>query len=342
MRGAGARAVKEERLGPIEWSPVQEATARGAAALAGVGGGSAVAMPEPRVAVVGSLNLDLVAEVAAAAPPAARRCSPPARAGPWAARAPTRRCPPRATAWASRWSAASAPTRRARASSDALLAEGIDVSGVAARDDAATGVAHIAVDAEGRNTIVVVSGANAALDAGDVHRALGLLPAADVILLQLEIPLDAVIAAAADRAATCRSSTPRPRESSRRAAAACRRAGPERARARRADRRRRPDARGHRRGAPARSRDGMAVVVTMGEAGALVVDGDGETHVPAPRVDAIDTTGAGDAFCGSLAAGLARGRSLVDAVSRAVRIGSLSTLRHGALESFPTAAEIAA
>jgi ribokinase len=86
--------------------------------------------------------------------------------------------------------------------------------------------------------------------------------------------------------------------------------------------------------------DSMAVVVTMGASGALVIDGDEVTHVPAPRVEAVDTTGAGDAFCGSLAAGLADGFSLVDAARRAVRVGSLSTRRHGALESFPSADEI--
>ena len=86
--------------------------------------------------------------------------------------------------------------------------------------------------------------------------------------------------------------------------------------------------------------DGLAVVVTMGEAGALVLDGAGATHVPAPRVDAVDTTGAGDAFCGSLAAGIADGLGLVDAARRAVRVGSLSTRRRGALESFPSADEI--
>ena len=78
----------------------------------------------------------------------------------------------------------------------------------------------------------------------------------------------------------------------------------------------------------------------MGESGALVVDGDRTTHVPAPRVDAVDTTGAGDAFCGSLAAGLARGRSLVDATRDAVRVASRSTLRRGALEALPDAGEI--
>jgi ribokinase len=86
--------------------------------------------------------------------------------------------------------------------------------------------------------------------------------------------------------------------------------------------------------------DGLAVVVTMGESGAMVVDGGQVTHVPAPRVDAVDTTGAGDAFCGSLAAGLAAGSSLVHATRDAVQVGSRSTLRRGALEAFPTADEI--
>ena len=88
--------------------------------------------------------------------------------------------------------------------------------------------------------------------------------------------------------------------------------------------------------------DGLAVVVTMGESGALVLDGDHATHVPAPRVDAVDTTGAGDAFCGSLAAGLAAGLPLVGAATDAVRVASHSTLRRGALEAIPTADEIRA
>jgi ribokinase len=80
----------------------------------------------------------------------------------------------------------------------------------------------------------------------------------------------------------------------------------------------------------------------MGESGALVVGGEEITHVPAPRVHAIDTTGAGDAFCGSLAAGLAGGLSLVGAVRDAVRVAAQSTLRRGALEALPSAGEISA
>jgi ribokinase len=83
-----------------------------------------------------------------------------------------------------------------------------------------------------------------------------------------------------------------------------------------------------------------AVVVTLGERGALIVEAPGHTHVPAPAVDAVDTTAAGDAFCGSLASHLARGRSLPAAVEEAVRVGALTTTRHGALDALPSSAEI--
>jgi ribokinase len=86
--------------------------------------------------------------------------------------------------------------------------------------------------------------------------------------------------------------------------------------------------------------DGRTVVVTMGESGALVIENERTTHVPAPRVDAVETTGAGDAFWGSPAAGLAAGHTLVGAARDAVRVALQSTLRRGALEALPAAGEI--
>jgi sugar/nucleoside kinase (ribokinase family) len=83
-----------------------------------------------------------------------------------------------------------------------------------------------------------------------------------------------------------------------------------------------------------------AVVVTLGERGALIVEAAGHTHVPAPAVDAVDTTAAGDAFCGTLASHLARGGALHGAVQKAVRVGALTTMRHGALDALPSGAEI--
>lgn len=224
----------------------------------------------------------------------------------------------------------------------ALADEGIDVSGVHVRDDAATGVAHITVDAEGSNTIVVVPGANGMLTAAAVQRELGRLPAPDVVLLQLEIPLDAVMAAAAGTAARVvlnpAPARELPSELLRHVDVLVPNVpelgvltgGEEPRTLEEVAARGRPLA------------DGRALVVTMGESGALVIEGDRATHVPAPRVDAVDTTGAGDAFCGSLAAGLAAGLPLVDAARDAVRVASQSTLRRGALEAIPTADEIGA
>ena len=125
-----------------------------------------------------------------------------------------------------------------------------------------------------------------------------------------------------------------------RAAPTRRRTRPERSRARRPDRRRCAiDGGGDRRARPLLA-DGRTVVVTMGESGALVIENERTTHVPAPRVDAVETTGAGDAFWGSPAAGLAAGHTLVGAARDAVRVALQSTLRRGALEALPAAGEI--
>jgi ribokinase len=84
-----------------------------------------------------------------------------------------------------------------------------------------------------------------------------------------------------------------------------------------------------------------AIVVTLGAAGALVVPSDGPVLVVgAPVVTPLDTTGAGDAFNGALAASLADGLDLLDAVRRAVTAASLSTTRQGARGGMPTRAEL--
>jgi ribokinase len=77
-------------------------------------------------------------------------------------------------------------------------------------------------------------------------------------------------------------------------------------------------------------RTGAPVVVTLGRAGALLLDGDALERVPAPRVDAVDTTGAGDAFNGVLACELARGAALADAVRAAVDVAAEATRAAGA------------
>ncbi len=77
-------------------------------------------------------------------------------------------------------------------------------------------------------------------------------------------------------------------------------------------------------------RTGAAVVVTIGAGGALLTDGGSVERLPAPEVDAVDTTGAGDAFNGALACALAGGEPLDAAVREAIAVAAESTRRHGA------------
>ena len=125
--------------------------------------------------VVGSLNLDLVAEVARL-PRRARPSSAATKTDLPAARAPTRPSPRRGWATTSRSSAAWAPTR-GRGLSAALEAEGVGVAHLRS-DDAPSGVALIAVSPDGENTIIVSPGANARVGADDVAAAAEVLAGA--------------------------------------------------------------------------------------------------------------------------------------------------------------------
>ena len=84
----------------------------------------------------------------------------------------------------------------------------------------------------------------------------------------------------------------------------------------------------------------VAAVVTLGADGAMVVTPSEATHVPAPAVRPVDTTAAGDAFCGALADALVDGADLVDAAGWAVKVGAAATLRPGAQPSLPTRSEV--
>jgi ribokinase len=83
-----------------------------------------------------------------------------------------------------------------------------------------------------------------------------------------------------------------------------------------------------------------AAVVTLGAKGAAVVTADGVVEVASPKVDAVDTTGAGDAFAGALATSLAKGEELADAARRAVKVAAITVTRQGAQPSYPKASEL--
>ena len=212
-----------------------------------------------------------------------------------------------------------------------LAAEGVDVDGVARLADVATGVALIVVDERAENQIAVASGANAALDGAFVAAALERLEGG-VVLLSLEVGDAALLAGA--RGARLAVLNPAP---AREVPAALLHAGPlltpNAGEARDLTGEEDPRAAA----LALRERTGAPVVVTLGADGALLADGPGDpVRVPAPRVDAVDTTGAGDCLNGALAAELARGAALEAAVAFAVRAAALSTLRQGARDGMPT------
>jgi ribokinase len=218
----------------------------------------------------------------------------------------------------------------------ALEREGLPLQ-VVIRDGTATGIALIVVDATGENTIVVAPGANAHLDGAALTGLPALLGPGDVVVLQLEIPLETCVAAArhARRAGALvlLNAAPLPPAGS----------GALSELLREVDVLVVNEGEARQLGGDAtalRHRGPSACVITLGARGAISADPTGtRTHAPF-RVDAVDTTGAGDSFCGALAAALAAGADLDQAVRRGCAAGALATTRMGAQSAMPTSAEL--
>jgi ribokinase len=225
-----------------------------------------------------------------------------------------------------------------------LASRGVDVSGVSVASGARTGGATIAVDSDGENLILVDPGANSVLGPEDVEAA-G-LDAADALIVQLEIPLPTVAAAMSAAATAIVLLNPAPAPAAALPAAILGQADvlvPNLAELARLA----GDARAARLPPAgdltevARLARGLAgtadVVVTLGSGGALVAGrADARpVHVAAPPVATVDTTGAGDCFCGTLAASLAEGLDLTDAARLSVAAAALSTTGYGARGELP-------
>jgi ribokinase len=223
---------------------------------------------------------------------------------------------------------------------------GIDSTHVRIIEGVPTGVAPIFVEPGGQNRIIVVKGANDQLTAADVDAAAADLRQVDTIILQFEIPLEtvyhtvrfarankircivnpapAVPASLADLAGAdyfipneteAELITGRP-VSTLEQAAAC--------------------------ATDLLKRGFQRVVITLGERGSLIAGPSGHVHVPPFPVTSVDTTGAGDAFIGSLAVFLAEGMPEKGALERANLYAALSTTRVGTQKSFPTRADFEA
>ncbi|MFI2295199.1 ribokinase [Isoptericola sp. NPDC019571] len=222
-----------------------------------------------------------------------------------------------------------------------LRSAGVDLTALAVAPGRRTGIAIVTVSDDGENSIVVVPGANGAVDEAMVSAHAGLVAGAASVVLQGEIPRAAIEAAArtaqgrlvvnlapvldVDEDVLLRADPLVLNEHEARLVAGAL-------------------------GVPAEeseevlvrgllARGVRSVVLTLGPRGALVGQDDDVTAVPAPRVRAVDTTGAGDAFVGALAHGLARGDGLVDAARTAARVGAYAVRSPGAQASYPSAGD---
>jgi ribokinase len=279
--------------------------------------------PSSGVTVVGSANLDLVASVARCPSPgetllADGYAEHPGGKGLNQAVAAARSGAP------TRLVAALGDDDAGRRLLDVVHAEGIDADHVAVVAGP-TGRAMIAVAADGENSIVVVPGANGGLTWPGA-------PTGAVVLAQLEVPIEAVVDAfaAARRAGALTILNPAPaRALPAELLSTCDVVVPNEHELELVG------------GADALLAAGVrAVVVTRGGAGVEVVESGGTWFEPAVAVDVVDTTGAGDAFCGALAARLSTGDDLRAAVRWAVAAGGLATTVAGAVPSMPTAGAI--
>ncbi len=229
----------------------------------------------------------------------------------------------------------------------ALLAEGIDCQAVTRVSGESTGVALIVVDDSSQNAIVIVAGGNGHVTASVVDSFDALLSGADVIICQLEVPLDTVghvlkrghelgktvilnpapasgplpaewfawIDYLIPNESEATALTGLPVDSTASADAA----------------------------ASALLKAGVSkVIVTLGEQGALFASASRSEHFPAPKVQPVDTTAAGDTFVGGFAAALADGKSESDAIRFGQVAAALSVTRSGAQPSIPTFAEVQA
>ena len=221
-----------------------------------------------------------------------------------------------------------------------LETEGIDTRHVVVQSGLASGVALIAVAPDGQNTIIVAPGANAALSVELIEQAAEVIRGADALLLQLEVPLPAIMRAAAlaREAGTIVILNPAPAQplppevlasadfvvpNETEAEALSGIAPDDWAAAEQAAR------------ALVAGNDGSAVI-TLGARGALLFDASQPVRQPPFPVDVVDATAAGDAFLGAFAVALAEGRHARDAVRRGAAAGALAAAHAGAQPSLPS------
>jgi ribokinase len=207
-----------------------------------------------------------------------------------------------------------------------------------------SGVALITVDSNGENCIVVASGANANLCPADIDKAIPEIEQSYLVLMQLEIPIETVeyVAEIAVRKDIKVILNPAPaRALSDKLLSKLFIIIPNRSEAEILSGIKVTDLEKARMAADIISAKGVnIVVITLGSEGALIKEYDQYHFVEAVKVDAVDTTAAGDVFCGTVCVGLAEGKTIIEAVKMAAKAAAITVTRMGAQSSIPYRSEI--
>ncbi len=207
-----------------------------------------------------------------------------------------------------------------------------------------TGTAVIIVDENGENCIVISAGANGRVSGEDIDAAEDLISQAKVLLLQMEIPMqtiEKVIQIASEKQVKVIFNPAPAKPISPQTLARVDFLVPNESEAKLLTGIEITDIASAEKAARELLAVGVQVVIiTLGEKGSLLVTADETTHIPAPKVKAVDTTAAGDAFIGGLSSALLKGYSLKDAVRYANCAGALAATRFGAQTSLPSAEEV--
>jgi ribokinase len=207
-----------------------------------------------------------------------------------------------------------------------------------------SGVALITVDSQGENCIVVASGANAYLNPSDIDKASTEIENSDLVLMQLEIPVETVeyVAEMATKKGIKVILNPAPaRALSNSLLKNLYIIIPNRNEAEILSGIKVSDIDSAKQAADIISAKGVdIVVITLGSQGALIKEYSEYHFVEAYKVDALDTTAAGDTFCGSVCVGLSEGRSILDSVKLAARAAAITVTRMGAQASIPYRSEL--
>ena len=218
--------------------------------------------------------------------------------------------------------------------------EGVNTKYVIQTNEAPSGVALITVDDTGNNVIVVAPGANRMLSSNDVEKAESDIASSGALVAQLEVPLETIEFAAqlANNSGVPFILDPAPAQELRpELLKMVDVLTPNETEAQILTDTEVTDEYSARRTAKKLLESGVkSVIVTMGAKGFLLAKDDRMEFVPAVKVDAVDATAAGDAFTGSLAVGLAQGKTLTDAATFAKYVAALSVTKMGAQSSMPT------